>query len=344
MRVAVALAYLVLTAGSALAGAGEIVPSRVEAFSAPSSAAGVVAVLEHGAQVCVLDKTNYAGLLYQRPGWVAIRVSGGVAYVPVEAVAAVDSATPESQAPGCEAPEAASAGVASDPEQPPRSHPSPNSMVSPAKARDLDAADTDRSALIAGLFMPLRPARFMFGLGGGFARVSEQSAAQAGIGDSGAAINGTLKLTIYDLFMVSGAFSVAFPSDYRPFSQEVMPQFGGDVHSADSSLSIATYSVAAGVRTPFLALGSTSKGWIGAALFAEYGTAGFSGNRSISNCGDCRNDDLHMSGGSFWHAGLDLLVPSRSSKVAWALAAAYRRYEASAGFADEIYIDVGVWL
>jgi len=92
MRVAVAVAYLVLTTGSALAGAGEIVPSRVDAFNAPSSAASIVAVLEHGAQVCILDKTNYAGLLYRRFGWVAIRVSGGVAYLPVEVVSAVDPA------------------------------------------------------------------------------------------------------------------------------------------------------------------------------------------------------------------------------------------------------------
>jgi hypothetical protein len=338
MRVAVALAYLVLTAGSALAGAGEIVPSRVEAFSAPSSAAGVVAVFEHGAQVCVLDKTNFTGLLYQRFGWVAIRVSGGVAYVLVEAVAAIDPVTSATQVQGCEALEGSSAGMASDPEQSPRPRPPP------ANARDLEVAETDRSALIAGMFVPLRPVRFMFGLGGGFARVSEQSAAQAGIGDSGAAINGTLGFTVYDLFMVSSAFSVAFPSDERPFSQDVMPQFGGDAHSADSSLSIATYSVAVGLRTPFLALGSTSKGWVAAALFAEYGTAGFSGSRSIANCVDCRDDDLHLSGGSFWHVGIDLLVPSRSSKVAWGIAAAYRRYEAGAGFGHEIYVDFGMWL
>jgi hypothetical protein len=162
----VALAYLVLTASSALAGEGEVVPSRVEAFSAPSSAAGVVAVFEHGAQVCVLDKTNFAGLLYQRLGWVAIRVSGGVAYVPVEAVAAVDRVTSATRVQACEALEGSSAGMASDPEQTP--HPSPP----PTKARDLEVGETDRSALIAGVFVPLRPSRFMFGLGGGFARVS----------------------------------------------------------------------------------------------------------------------------------------------------------------------------
>jgi hypothetical protein len=344
MRVSAALVYVVLTTGSALAGVGEIAPSRVEAFSAPSSAAGVAAVFEHGAQVCILDNTNYAGLLYHRLGWVAIRVPGGVAYLPAEVVAAVDPATSAAQLPGCEAVQGTSGGAASDPEQAPSPRPSPTFVVPPAKARDLEAPETDRAALLAGLFVPLRPARFMFGLGGGFARVSEQSATQAGIGDSGATMSATLGFTIYDLFMVSSAFSVAFPSDYRSFSQDVMPQFGGDTHSADSSLSVATYSVAAGLRTPFLALGSTPKGWVAAALFGEYGIAGFSASRSIGDCGDCREDDLHMTGGSFWHAGLDLLVPSRSSKVAWGLTAAYRRYVVGAAFTDEIYVDVGMWL
>ena len=115
MRVAAALVYVVLTTGSALAGVGEIAPSRVEAFSAPSSAAGVVAVFEHGAQVCILDKTNYAGLLYHRLGWVAIRVPGGVAYLPAEALASVDPTTSATQPPACEALEDASASMASDP-------------------------------------------------------------------------------------------------------------------------------------------------------------------------------------------------------------------------------------
>src|ERR1044071_3267402 len=73
-------------AGSAAAGPAVIAASRVEAFSAPSQQSSVVSELGQGAPVCVLDRTNYPGVLLHRQGWLAIRLPGGVGYVPVETV------------------------------------------------------------------------------------------------------------------------------------------------------------------------------------------------------------------------------------------------------------------
>src|SRR4029079_3732027 len=113
------------------------------------------------------------------------------------------------------------------------------------------------------------PARFLFGLGSGLARIRKESSAQNHIGDQGATFNGTLGFTIHDVFMASAAFSVAFPSDDASFSEQVVDMmYGGDPYSADSSLLIVSYSLAVGVRTPFWALGPTARGWVAAALFA----------------------------------------------------------------------------
>jgi len=324
MRVAALLACFVWWVSAASAGPAVIVAPRVKAFDAPSNAAGVVSELRHGAPICVLDKTNYPGILHRRPGWLAIRLPGGVGYVPVEAV---DLTAPTSEVEDCRASPMA---IVPPPLEPHESRP--------------DAA-VARPALIAGGFLPLRPARFLLGMGTGAAWLNKQSAAQHQIDDSSATFNGTLGLTIYDVFMISGAFSAAFPSDHASFSQDVVLEMGGgDPQSADSGLSVTSYSIAAGLRTPFWALGSTQNGWVAGALFAEYGSAGIHGTRSIADCVDCRKDELDMPGGTFWQVGFDLLVPSRSPRASYGLTVAYQGYEASAGFTHEIRVGLSWWL
>lgn len=344
LRVVAVLAYWTWV-GSASAGPAVIAAPRIEAFSAPSRDASVVSELGHGAPVCVLDVTNYPGVLLHRMGWLAIRLPGGVGYVPIEAVDL--AAAPE--VPDCDAsvttPAPAPASVqARDPQRPPRPRAIALAAVPPPSVRPGEPA-SDRPALIAGGVLPLRPARFLIGLGSGLARISKESSAQHHIGDQSATFNGTLGFTIYDMFMASAAFSLAFPSDRASFSEEVVPAVGGgDPHSADSRLSVVSYSMAVGVRTPFWALGPTNRGWVAAALFAEYGTAGMHGGRSIPNCGDCRSDDLDLSGGTFWQAGIDLVAPTRRPTVYWGLTLAYQRYAASAAFADEVRVGLGLWL
>jgi hypothetical protein len=344
LRLAAVLACFGLWMSSASAGPGVIVASRVEAFDAPSRAASVVSTLGRGAPVCILDEANYPGVLHRRPGWFAIRLPGGVGYVPMEAV---DLAAPASEVRDCRASVSASdaqaQGPALAPDVPVASM--TDLQLPPVGHESEPAPEVVPSALIAGGFLPLRPVRFQMGVGSGMAWLNKQVAGGNHIGDSSPTLNGTLGLTIYDVFMVSGSGSVAFPSDYDSFSQDVVLEMGGgDAHTAGSSLSVTSLSIAAGLRTPFWALGSTRNGRVAGALFAQYGSATVSGNRSISDCGDCRVDKIDMPGGTFWHVGFDLLVPSHSPRYSYGLTVAYQHYEASAGFSDELRAVLNLWL
>ena len=344
IRIAAALACFVWVS-SASAGPAVIIASRIEVFDAPSNTANVVSFLGRGSLICVLDNANYSGVLYRRLGWLAIRLPGGVGYVSAEAV---DLAAPATAVRDCRA--SANAPQVQDPESVPDSRAGRMAVVqSSSIAHESEpsgpAAAVARPALITGGFLPLRPARILMSLGSGMAWLSKESAAKHQIDDSSATINGTLGLTMYDVFMVSGSFSVAFPTDYSSFSQDVVLEMGGgDPHSASSSLSVASYSIAAGLRTPFWALGSTQNGRVAGALFAEYGSAGIAGTRSIADCVDCRVDKLDMPGGTFWHVGFDLLVPSHSPHASYGLTVAYQRYEEGAGFTDEFRVGISGWL
>jgi hypothetical protein len=353
----VVLCGLASWAGAAWAGPGVIVDANVEAFVAPSSEASVVTQLGRGAQVCVLDASNHTGVLLQRPRWLAIRLPGGVGYVPVEAV---DLSAPAPDVHDCGAAPSEPADMAAPP--PPAPQPPapvidaarrPRATRAVALLRRPEAraplVTTEQRALarpplLWGMFVPPHAAAFLLNFGTGRASLDKQAAAQRRIGDAGITFNGAVALTIWDVVMLSAAFSAAFPSDDGSFTQVVEPETGpGDPHTAESSLSVHGVSVAAGLRTPYLALGATGAGWVGTALFAEYGSAMMGGNRSIANCVDCREDDLNISGGTFWRSGIDLVVPTRKPTFSWGLTVSYVSYAAGAGFSDEVRVGFSCW-
>jgi hypothetical protein len=203
----------------------------------------------------------------------------------------------------------------------------------------------DRPTLLPGRFLPLRPARILLGLGSGVAHLDPQIAAANQIGDSGITFNGTFGLTLFDIVMVSATFSFPFVSDKAPFSQDVVLQNGGgDSHSADSSLNVATGSLAFGLRTPFWAIAPTDHGWATGAVFAQYGTTGIGGGRSISNCVDCRDEHLELPGGTFWQVGVDLSLPGAKPDRYYGLTVTYQSYMAGAGLSDEIRVGFSCWL
>jgi hypothetical protein len=359
MRAAAVLVGLVSWGSSAAAGPGMVVASRAEVFSAPSDAASVVSELGHGAEVCVLDETNYGGVLHRRPGWLAIRLPGGVGYVPVETIDTTALTTEVQQcgtSASAVATDATTDATTDAATTTPAPTPEPAALPRVAAARRSGplppsmrygepAPPVTRPPLLAGRFLPLRAVRFVLGLGSGVAWLHKEAAANQKIDDSGLTINGTLGFTIRDIFMVSSAFSVAFPSDHASFSEEVVPEVGGgSPESADSSLSVVSYSIAAGLRTPFLAFGLTENGWVAGSLFAQYGSAGVSGNRSIANCTDCRKDEINIAGGTFWQVGFDLLVPSRQPVASYGLTIVYQHFAADAGLSDEVRVGFSCWL
>lgn len=360
MRVAAVSASLVLWASSASAGPGVIVAPRVEAFDEPSDSARVVAELGRGAAVLVLDEENQAGVVHRRAGWRAIRLpgSGGVGYVRVEAVDLATASPGEPTEPATTSPGEPTEPATASPDEPTEpATASPDEPTEPAAAPATAPPTPDPPTehpsrplraqapgpLVAGGFLPLEPARFVLGLSAGVAALREESAAKNRIGSSGATLNGSLGLVIYDVFAISTAAGFILTPDDGSFSEKVVPEQGGDVTTADSSLTVGRYSFAVGLRTPFWALSSTDKSWFAVALYADYGWAGISGSRSISDCIDCRSDDLDFPGGSFWRVGFDLGAPSRPDGAGYAFTAAYQSYRAGAGLTHEVQLGLSIW-
>jgi hypothetical protein len=313
VRGGVVLACLAWWVGSASAGPGVIVASRAEVLEAPSEAASLISEIGRGGAVCVLDESNYAGVVHHRPGWVAIRIPGigGVGYVRIEAVALASTARPPD--PTCGESVSMPGVSLTDPATAPAA-----SVTAPAadlrrwQANEPSTVQA-RSSVRAGRLLPLHPVRIMLGLGTGTVSLAEQSAVHNHITDSGPLLNFSAALTIYDVFSISFAGGGAFPSDNASFSEQVVPEQGGGAPTtADSSLSVSRLSIAVGLRTPFLALIPTEHGWFAGALYADYGAAVIGGSRSISNCVDCRSEDLDFPGDTFWRVGLDLAAPSFS--------------------------------
>lgn len=328
------------------AGPGVIVESRVEAFAAPSREARVAAQFGRGAQICVLDQGNYAGALMHRPGWLAVRVPEGVGYIPIEAI---DLSAPAPDVRDCGVSEAVSTGPAptqtpgADRELPPRPPAARMAVLPPESPATTGHPIPSLPERMRGGFVRPHPARLQLGLGLGQASYNKDAAAKNKFDDSSLTLNMTLGLLIWDIFSISGAFSAGFPEDFASFSQQVVEEpGGGDPFSADSSLSVYSYSMAAALRTPFWALSSTEYGWVSVAAFAEYGTAGVGGSRSISNCSDCRSDTLELSGGDFWRLGADLLVPRL--KASYGVTVSYQRFTATAAFHDEVRVGFSCWL
>lgn len=324
-----------LWASSAAATPGVIVGPGVAATAAPSDAASTIAKLGAGVTVCVLDDASYAGVVHRRPGWLAIRLpSGDVGYVHIEAVDL--SAAPTD--PGCREPVNLADGTG------------PGATTATSRYTDHrpDARASELppplTPLLPGGFIPLHPARVVFGMDLGAAWLRDQAAAQQQIGTTGPLIDLSAGLLIFDIVMVSGSVGVTSPPDHDMFSQVVVPVNGGDPMTADSTIGVLRYSLALGVRTPFWVLGSTRNGSVAGALFANFGWAGVSANRTISNCSDCRNDELILSGGSFWRVGVDLAIPTHSPNVAWGFTASYQSYLADASLSQEFVIGLNCWL
>lgn len=310
------MASLVLWGSAAAAGSNFVVVPQVEVFAEPSDFAKVVAELERGASILVLDEGEYTGAVQRKPGWLAVRLpgSGGVGYVHFEAVGPSPTLADRPR-PQIDAEEPSTAY----PSGPPR-----------------------RIPLVAGRFLRPAPARFLFGLGTGAAWFDGQSATQQRIGSSGITLHATLGLTIYDVFTASASGAFIITSDEGSFREQVVPEQGGNPYSADSSLSVGRYSFAVGLRTPFWALSSTEESWFTAALFADYGWAGVGGSRSISDCTDCRSEDLHLPGGTFWRVGVDLAVPSSTRKFTYGFTAAYQYYLEGA-LLQELQLGLSMW-
>ena len=333
MHIGVLLICCIAWLPVASAAPGVIAVARVDAYEAPSDASKVVAQLSRGVVICMLEAGDAAGV-QSSPGWLAIRVQGGsgIGYVRSEAVA---QATALGQDGDCERLSVAASAAASAPVR-------TSSAVGDVPRRPPPTAS--EPAPVAGTFLPLHPIRLAFGIASGFEAMQAELADQHHIASSGVIFNATFGLTIFDVLWVSTSAGFAVPSDHASFSEDVVPLGGGDVSSADSQLELHILSATIGLRTPFLVLAPATRGALAIAGFVGYGSSSISGSRTIANCSDCRTDHFDLKNGTFWRAGIDLSPPARSSKAAYAITAAYQRYEAGAGITGEFHLGLTLLL
>lgn len=82
--------------------------------------------------------------------------------------------------------------------------------------------------------------------------------------------------------------------------------------------------------------------------FGDVGWTYLHGTRSISNCTDCRTDELDLQSGGFWRAGLELTLHARRAAgrvpVSYGLHVACQGYDANAGLDHEIQVGFTAWM
>jgi hypothetical protein len=298
----------VLWARGASAGPGVVIEPSVPVHEVPLDISRVIAMRHGGDPVCILDDSRGTG----SPGWLGIRDGAdGFGYVRRDAV---DLSPPPAAADFC---------------------------------HDVDAAGPVAIAA-AGTFLPRRPVRILLGLGSGAAWLRDQSAMQHHIGSIGPTFNATLGFSIEDIVSISGSGGATFPSDNATFDQDVVSLGGTDPSTETSHLEVQSYSVAAGLRTPFYVLWPTANGVITGNAFADGGWAYIHGVRSIEHCIGCRKDDLDMGSGMFWRVGFEIArrntVPTPRLAASYGLSVAYQSFlDDTAGLTRELRIGLILW-
>ncbi len=329
MQTAVRLACLVvliLASRPARAAPGAIAVDRSQIYTVPFEGAAVMLELVSGSPVCLIDETNDKGVpigvAEPSPGWAAVRLARGrVGYVHRTAIRLDGLSATAARLCGEGAPAAVTTRTAFPP-----SH---------------QLQDT---ALSRETFMPLEPIRLLIGLGSGAAWIDSGVAAQNHIGSAGATINVTIGFSIYDVVTVSASGGAAFPRDHATFTEDVMPLLGGSPSTATSSISLASYTLAVGLRTPFLILSAEQNRAVAGALFADYGAVIVHGTRSIDNCNDCRTEALAFSNGTFLRAGLEIGKIAIKPPAGLMFNLAYQRYSPLTGLAHELRAGFSIWL
>lgn len=299
----------VLWARGALARPGVVTEASLQVREAPSDISRVIAVHHGGDPVCVLDDRRGTG----SPEWLAIRDGGdGFGYVHRDAV---DLSPPPSATEFC---------------------------------HDVDAAGPVAIAA-GGTFLPLRPVRFALGFGSGAAWIRDASATQHHLGSIGPTFNATFGFSIEDIVSISGSGGATFPADNATFEQDVVSLGGTDPTTETSHLEVQSYSVAAGLRTPFYVLWPTATGVVTGNAFADGGWAYIHGVRTIEHCIGCRTDNLDMGSGMFWRVGFEIArrntVPTPRVAASYGLSVAYQSFlDDTAGLTRELRIGLIVWL
>jgi hypothetical protein len=154
--------------------------------------------------------------------------------------------------------------------------------------------------------------------------VHSDAAEEVGVGTHGFGIQVNGTVTAFRVLAISLDLGVLGLKDERPFQQNTTQ--GEKTSSIDGGM----FSLAAGLRTPPLALDGPDGPRVSAGVNAGY--TGLDIDRTIAQCADCTNENLSLHAGTFVEPAL-LVTFGRGG-----LSARYRRYGSDSNFGDAVMI------
>jgi hypothetical protein len=318
---------------------------RATVHTQPNDDAGVFYTLISGYPICLVDGIDddgvTRGLAEPHPGWRGVRLPrGAMGYVRSESVELANTSnTAVSPCNFTEAPPSRGDGAG-----PVATKGKSIRAESTSPVEGLWWRRTRPDNATAFSLLALDPLRFTIAVMTGAGWLDPATATQYQIGSSGPVLYFAAGFVIWDLFSVTAAGGGMFPSDDAPFTQRVVStNYNFPPTNATSKVGIDNLSVALGPRTPWLVLKMMDRGAVAAAVFAEYGWASISGDRSIADCTNCRKDTFNMADGSFWRLGAEVgAISWDGMEMSYTLMTYFDRYRAGASLRSELRIGLSI--
>lgn len=154
--------------------------------------------------------------------------------------------------------------------------------------------------------------------------VNGDAAEEVGVGTQGYGIQVNGSVTAFRYLALSLDLGILGLKDERQFSENTT--HGEKTSSIDAGM----FSLAAGLRTPALALGNATAPRISAGVNAGY--TGLDIDRTIAQCADCTNENLSLRAGTFVEPGVHLTFGRGG------LSARYRVYASDSNFGNAVMI------
>lgn len=154
--------------------------------------------------------------------------------------------------------------------------------------------------------------------------VNREAAEEAGVGTQAYGIQVNGAVTAFRVLAISLDLAVLGMKDERQFRQDT------NQGEKSSSIDAGMFSLAAGLRTPPLALQGPTGPRVSAGVNAGY--TGTDIDRTISQCVDCENQNLTLRAGTFWEPALHVTLGRGG------LSARYRVYGGDSSFRDAVMI------
>lgn len=191
-------------------------------------------------------------------------------------------------------------------------------------------------------FMKPKPFGGGLGLHFGAARMTPEAMRTQGLSEFGPAVALKVNVNVFDFVGASALIGLLGPSDRLEYTQEVVPEFGGDVRSVESKLEVVRGALAIGPRMPPFCLNRMDGRCIAVSAFAEYGRTWVSGERTIHNCKDCEVFPLQLGDGPVLAMGIDIGTRPNDGPFGLLAVVTYRHSWPRVGVSQELLLGVDI--